>query len=417
MLDMGTVDPDHGPLPSVAMSSVDYRELVQRSPAPCFESDADGHCVFVNLAWCDLTGLSYEGSLGLGWMSVVLPEDVEEMHRTRPGHIARGEHYEQRYRVRTPTGEVRHLHVETHPLHFDGRLRGWLGWINDETPRLALLDAVAERDALLRAVFDNSAAGLVVADSEARIVRANAKFCQWMNATEESLIGTVGLSLIPPDQEETSLDRIQAALAGESVPPVHRTLMTADGREIPVWTTIAPIRVDDGAPRLLVATLTEFADRFRHELHLRHLAHHDPLTGLPNRRALDQWASSSPAAAVLIDLDGFKAVNDAHGHHIGDQMLVQVAERLRRCVRHTDLLCRFGGDEFLVLLGEATEGAADALVERITKAFAEPFTIEDRQVSLGASVGVATGATDIESLAIEADAELYRNKGHQRHEG
>ncbi len=413
---MGTVDHDHGPLPPAAMSSVDYRELVQRSPAPCFESDADGHCVYVNLAWCELTGLSYEGSLGLGWMSVVLPEDVEEMHRTRPGHIARGERYEQRYRVRTPGGEVRHLHVETHPLRVDDHLRGWLGWINDETPRLALLDAVAERDAMLRAVFDSSAAGLVVIDADTRIVRANARFCEWMGASEEALIGTVGLSLIPPEQEEASRDRVDAALAGESVTPVHRTLVTGDGREIPVWTAVAPIAVDDDAPRLLVATLTEFADRFRHELHLTHLAHHDPLTGLPNRRALDHWARSSGAeAAVLIDLDGFKGINDAHGHHFGDQTLVQVAERLRRCVRHSDLLCRFGGDEFLVLLADAPEGATDALVERITVAFEAPFSIEGREVALGASVGVATGSGDIATLAIEADAELYRTKaGHRR---
>jgi diguanylate cyclase (GGDEF)-like protein/PAS domain S-box-containing protein len=397
------------------MSSVDYRALVQRSPAPCFESDADGHCVFVNLAWCELTGLSYESSLGLGWMSVVLPEDAAEMEQTRPEHIAGGESYEQRYRVRTPDGEVHHLHVETHPLRFEGELRGWLGWISDETMSLALVDAVAERDALLQAVFDHCGAALVVVGTDSRVVRANARFCEWMGAAEEELIGKVGFSMITPEQEDASRDRIEAALAGERPAPVHRTLVSGDGREIPVWSTIAPIAVDDGEPRLLVATMTEFADRFRHELHLRHLAHHDPLTGLPNRRALDQWASASAAeAAVLIDLDSFKAVNDAHGHHFGDQILVQVAERLRHCVRHSDLLCRFGGDEFLVLLAEAPPGATDALVERIAEAFEEPFAIDGRRVDLGASVGVAAGTTDIATLAIEADADLYRTKSTDR---
>jgi diguanylate cyclase (GGDEF)-like protein len=118
---------------------------------------------------------------------------------------------------------------------------------------------------------------------------------------------------------------------------------------------------------------------------------------------------------VLIDLDGFKAINDAHGHHFGDQTLVQVAERLRHCVRHSDLLCRFGGDEFLVLLAEAPPGATDALVARIAGAFEEPFAIDGRQVDLSASVGVATGTTDIATLAIEADADLYRTRSTDHH--
>jgi diguanylate cyclase (GGDEF)-like protein/PAS domain S-box-containing protein len=412
---MGTVEPDREPHHATALSSVDFRELVQHSPAPCFASDGDGRCVYVNSAWSELTGLGLDDSLGLGWMSVLSQDDIEDLDRTRADEVARGKPFELRFRIVTPEEETRWLRVDCYPLDSCDVPGGWVGWIEDETAEIALRDAMAERDALIQAVFDNSAAGLVVVDRRGGVVRANARFCEWMAASEEELVGTIGFAVITPEEREASRTRMESLLAGEKVPPVLRTLISRDDREIPVWSTIAPIPTLDGEPQLYIATSTEFAERFQHELHLNHLAHHDPLTGLPNRRALDQWATTSAAeAAVLIDLDGFKAINDAHGHHLGDQVLVQVAERLRHCVRHGDLLCRFGGDEFLVVLAEAPAGTAEALLERLNEAFRAPFTAGDKELDLRASMGVATGASDIATLAIEADADLYSTKAENR---
>src|SRR5665213_1862763 len=131
----------------------------------------------------------------------------------------------------------------------------------------------------------------------------------------------------------------------------------------------------------------------------RHSALHDPLTGLPNRLLLQQrlehaaqraQRSHSLAAVLFADLDGFKAVNDTHGHAAGDELLIAVASRLSHLVRPGDTLCRYAGDEFVFLCEDLTgEGDAETLAGRVDAAFAEPFTLSEGEVSVTASVGMA----------------------------
>lgn len=404
---MAEVGPDDRlPAPGAA---VDYRELVEHSPSPCFETYADGTCTYVNRAWTVLSGLSREQSMGLGWTRAVLSDDLPGLMRNRPAQVAAGRRYEQRFRIRSPDGLVRSMHVVTHPVRAAGRLTGWLGWLTDVTRAESLQSAVAERDALVQAVFDSSAAGLVVIDAETRIVKANAVFCEWMGASEAELIGEIGFDLLTPAQQDESRSRVTAALGGMPQEPIHRTLVAADGREIHLWTAIAPI--PDTDPLLLVVNLTEFTSRVHRETQLEHRANHDPLTGLPNRHALEEWTGrTDPAAAVLIDLNGFKEVNDNHGHESGDRALAEVAARLQQCVRHADLICRYGGDEFLVLLADAPPGATDALLARIAEAFRRPFRIGRLSVTLSAAVGVAQGEYSVSELARAADRDLYLRK-------
>jgi diguanylate cyclase (GGDEF)-like protein len=147
----------------------------------------------------------------------------------------------------------------------------------------------------------------------------------------------------------------------------------------------------------------------------------DDLTGLPNRRALLEEAGTvlatasarRPAALLLLDLDGFKEVNDSLGHHAGDQLLQQVGPRLRGALRSTDVLARLGGDEFAVLLREAGLDEAQDLAERLRDLVAQPFTVEDIRLHVGVSIGVATApvpAATVEELLRCADVAMYAAK-------
>lgn len=167
------------------------------------------------------------------------------------------------------------------------------------------------------------------------------------------------------------------------------------------------------------AALRERAARSR----IEHLAHYDMVTTLPNRVLLaDRIAqetaraqrSASGYAVLMIDLDGFKGVNDRWGHAAGDRVLAQVAQRARECVRASDTMGRLGGDEFMAILPEATPAGAMQVAEKIVGALAEPFAVEKGEARLGASVGVAhfpADGTDAESVQRAADAALYRAKG------
>ena len=157
------------------------------------------------------------------------------------------------------------------------------------------------------------------------------------------------------------------------------------------------------------------------EVRLASEAEHDELTGLPNRRSAvrfveeqlaDARITMAPVWAFSMDLDGFKSVNDTFGHHVGDELLVQVALRARRAVREEDLLCRFGGDEFLLVCPGLTEEQAAKLAMRFREVMSEPFQVGADEVSIGASVGFASSVDypTVDPLLRAADAAMYVDK-------
>ncbi len=154
---------------------------------------------------------------------------------------------------------------------------------------------------------------------------------------------------------------------------------------------------------------------------MRHRATHDPLTDLDNRAAVDHalaqaLTGSCDAALLLLDLDGFKQVNDDLGHAAGDLLLLTVADRLRAVVRSGDLVARLGGDEFVVLSrGPDAAERGPASARRILDAISAPVSVRDRDVTVGVGVGLACArpGTSADQLLREADADMYRTK-HRR---
>ncbi|WP_433615227.1 diguanylate cyclase domain-containing protein [Dactylosporangium sp. CA-139114] len=156
-----------------------------------------------------------------------------------------------------------------------------------------------------------------------------------------------------------------------------------------------------------ITDVVAFQDRLRHE------ATHDALTGLANRALFAERiaAAGGRASVLIIDLDGFKAVNDTYGHHAGDALLRAVADRLRQCVRPADTVARLGGDEFAVLLPDTALAYADDLTRRLHQRFAEPVEIDQALIPIRASIGAACGAlADADRLLRDADAAMYSVK-------
>ena len=161
--------------------------------------------------------------------------------------------------------------------------------------------------------------------------------------------------------------------------------------------------------------------------HIRHMAHHDALTGLPNRILLHDRLQNAVAQArrrgealalLFIDLDDFKDVNDTLGHFAGDDLLIAVAKRITACIRETDTCARLGGDEFAVVqVGAHGAGEADLLCQRLIEAIDEPFQIHDQEVVIGTSIGVSLFPRDgvqVEQLLKNADLALYQAKSSGR---
>lgn len=216
----------------------------------------------------------------------------------------------------------------------------------------------------------------------------------------------------PDDRADEAIERSRRIISRERVTSEIFTLK--DGKRISV--TCHPL--EDGG---WLSTHDDITELWTLQREIEHMAYHDPLTGLANCRLLRERLAATIenarqgylAALMIIDLDGFKSVNDEHGHPAGDALLEQVAERIRDCVGGTDLVARIGGDEFAVV-HEADHTRNPRLVsEKIVKAVARPYLISHRPVRIGASVGlvlIESRTSSVDELMRRADKAMYASK-------
>lgn len=205
--------------------------------------------------------------------------------------------------------------------------------------------------------------------------------------------------------------------------PQDSLLLRRDGREVLIEDSAAPIRSRDGHVDGAVVVFRDVGGLRATARDLAHLAHHDVLTNLPNRLLFGERVATAivlarrhvcQAAILYLDLDGFKNINDSHGHAQGDQLLLLVTERLVQSVRASDTVCRQGGDEFVVLLSEI-DGAKDAVAsaDKLLRTLAEPYVIAGQTLQVTASIGIALypkDGRDVVALLRSADYAMYAAK-------
>ncbi|HEX8986487.1 MAG TPA: EAL domain-containing protein [Rhodocyclaceae bacterium] len=293
-----------------------------------------------------------------------------------------------------------------------------------------LEDRVRERTAKLRlaaSVFENTSEGVVVTDDTAHIVSVNAAFTEITGYTAAEAIGKKPSLL---RSEHHGLDFYQAmwkALLETGRWQGEIWNRRKNGEAFLEWLTINRIPAADGIPCSYVSVFNDITEQRRKDEHIRHLAFHDPLTGLPNRALLLdrlQHAISRCAredrglALVFIDLDRFKGINDALGHDVGDELLREVGTRIRDRLRAMDTVARMGGDEFVVLLEDMDEPEhCAALAAAIIGDVSQPLQIHDHEIRVGASIGVALfpeDGDDALTLMKHADTAMYAAKSEGR---
>jgi diguanylate cyclase (GGDEF)-like protein/PAS domain S-box-containing protein len=281
-------------------------------------------------------------------------------------------------------------------------------------------------DPLLDAVLDAAASLIVVVDMEGRLLCWN-RACELVSGyTAEELGGAAAIleRLIPEQERARAAGVVDALARGESPVTLEVRWHTRSGDMRLISWSCTALTTPDGTVTHVVGTGIDVTDRSRLERRLRHLADHDDLTGLINRRRfqeelerhLAQCRRYGMAGALLVlDLDGFKEVNDSHGHTAGDRVLQSVANSLRDRLRESDIVARLGGDEFAVLLPRE---AADA-AERVCRALEEAIPVEVATPggsAIEVSVGFAPFADGVESVddvLAAADASMYAAKARR----
>lgn len=276
-----------------------------------------------------------------------------------------------------------------------------------------------------RGAFDYAAVGMALVGTEGRWLRVNQSFCNLVGYTEKELLGMNLQSITHPDDLGSSLADMYRMVEKEVVTiNAEKRYIHKQGHE--VWTIISASTVADssGKPMHFIMQAQDISERKHAEAKLHHAAFYDSLTALPNRALFTEHLQLTIEqakqhknhlyAVLFLDVDRFKNVNDSLGHVIGDQLLINVARRLEKCIRSEDMVSRFGGDEFAVLLnGLKNPTDAVATAERIQEELALPFNLVGHEVFCGGSIGVAFSTleyTQSEEILRDADTAMYRAK-------
>ena len=272
--------------------------------------------------------------------------------------------------------------------------------------------------------------GMAVTTVHGVLVEVNLAFGALLGQTPEGLAGRSLFDLMHPD-DVADAQRSCAALqvARSSLWRHECRFLHTDGGAVPVQVATSWVDARDGQAAYLVMVVEDIGERKAVEAGLRHQAVHDPLTGLPNRllfrdrlqHALDRGHREGTGTCVLmIDLDGFKAVNDRYGHQMGDRVLAAFAGRLTAALRASDTAARLGGDEFAVICERSAPHDADALVGRLRQLLVVPLDVDGRPVLVACSIGLGhvPGGSDTAVAAAEliddADRRMYAEKRRRR---
>ncbi len=276
--------------------------------------------------------------------------------------------------------------------------------------------------------FDQARVGLALADLSGRFVRVNQAYADLLGRAPEDLVGRSVSGVLHPDDQPAADERLDAVVQGRRPAlQVEERTLTPYGEALWVLHGVSAVPGGDGRPAWLALSAQDITERRQVENDLRALtetlteaAVRDPLTGLANRTLLEERlravlardARTGQSTAVLfLDLDGFKQVNDEHGHATGDQVLRAVARRLSAAVRPSDTVARLGGDEFVVLLEGADSRTIHLLVERLHEVVGQP--VGQLGLRVGVSIGVAfstQGDLPPTRLLSEADRAMYLDK-------
>lgn len=285
-----------------------------------------------------------------------------------------------------------------------------------------------QRTRLASLVFDNTDLGIVVTDPDARIVAVNPAYCRMSGFEASELVGQNPSVQKSGRHDESFYRELWRTLESNGQWQGEMWNRRKNGQAYPAWQNISAVKNRHGRTVQYLAVVSDITPVKAVQERLDHLAHHDPLTGLPNRllfmatleRSLAHAERQNTSVALLfVDLDHFKSINDTLGHDAGDQLLIEVARRLQHAIRAADLVARLGGDEFVVTLDNVREREeAGRIACKLLVDLQAPMAIAGKAVAPAASIGIALYPQDASTPATllnAADDAMYEAKRQGRH--
>jgi len=388
----------------------------------------------VNDRFCEILGYSQEELASMGLRDVNPPESLTETldfrQRLAAGEIP-GRELREKELVRKDGTRVWVAMATSLVRGKSGEPRCFISMVHDISEAKRATAALRESEERFRRTFELAGSGVAHIGMDRRFMRVNRRLCEILGYAEDELLRLTGRQISHPEDLEVINAQRPRLYAGEidSV-RVEKRYVRKDGSIVWVSFTMVVERDAAGEPQYEIAFFDDITARKQAEAALREseerfrqLAHHDPLTDLPNRALFHDRLKQTLALAkrnswgvgvMLADLDHFKSVNDTLGHAVGDKLLRQAAARLSKSVRASDTVARLGGDEFAVVLSRLpVPGDVEVVAHKILAAFQASFQVEGHSLLATLSIGAALypdDSTDPDTLMNNADAAMYRSK-------
>ncbi|GIZ12442.1 bifunctional diguanylate cyclase/phosphodiesterase [Pseudomonas sp. NCCP-436] len=381
--------------------------------------------VFFSDSYAALLGLTPKqlGNTREAWASRLHPDD-RWLATTALDEDLQDGYYENVYRMRHADGSYRWVHSRGRLIRdAHGRPQRLIGIASDISRQRAIEDSLRQA----AAVFDATQEGVLVTDARQRIIHANPAFCRITGYSLEEVLGQNPSRLKSGRHDTTFYQNLWNTLQTHGSWSGEIWNRRKSGEIYPQWQSIRVIRDDKDNITHYVAVFSDISALKRSQRELNYLAHHDALTGLPNRLLFTERITHALArsrseqlrgAVLLIDLDHFKHINESLGHNVGDLLLKSVGERLQQCLPDGGTLARLGGDEYGLLYEHCNDaGQAAELAQRLLRSLAPPFRLDDHELYIAASIGISLFPDDtecVEQILRNADSALFKAKSSGR---
>lgn len=378
-------------------------------------------CLFANKLYAHTFGFDEQSVLGRTFAEIIGDAAAEVIQPYVDYLLVEHKPTAYERELRGPDGQRHWLEVNLIPhVGPDGTLLAAFVLITDITKHRLAEQSVRESEERLGKFMQASVEGILFHKS-GFITDANPPLCELVGYTLDELLGHHIFDFVPPDQ----LGKVAAVMESGEETSYESVVLHKDGRRMPIEFIVRTI--ERHGERMRMTIVRDIRDRHAAQAHIRHMAHHDVLTGLPNRASLmehlghmiaDARRNDSQVALLFIDLDHFKRVNDSLGHLVGDTLLQTIARRITDSLRTTDVVTRFGGDEFIVLLPRTLQRMdVEEVALKLLAAIEVPAQVDGRLISVTPSIGVSMFPHDGETaddLIKNADTAMYLAKSRGR---
>jgi len=376
----------------------------------------DGLILKANTGWQSILGFSSEELLGSNVFDLLHPDDIDKTASETMNLQAGKNTYSFENRYMNKQGKY--------------RLIMWSATASAEQQRMYAVgvDITERRLAedklkLAAGVFTHAKEAIIITDQNNNIIEVNSAFTQLTGYSSDEVFGKNTNIFKSGHYSDDFYHEMWKTIDYQGYWTGEIWNRCKNGDIVPHLLTISTVSDDAGKVKNFIAFYTDIAAIKAHQKQLEHIAHYDVLTNLPNRSLLADRLKQAmhlckrnnfSLAVIFLDLDNFKAINDFHGHDVGDKLLVEIAQRMQKTLRDEDTLSRFGGDEFVaVLVNLETAAACEPLLDRLLKSVSAPVAIEHLTINVSASVGVTIyphDDVDAEQLLRHADQAMYNAK-------